>query len=141
MAEHCLCIAKQCLEEDIKLSICLRYQLIYYNTITNYILIIHELSNFNQVLSVVSQTRASGANRTHDSHANSLAHYTLDYQGTLHYQLVGLCSSIFAYFYTSGSYVSLLHIRQPLKPQAQLNRKLKIFLRGFPLNRFLAKSL
>ena len=32
---------------------------------------------------VVSQTRASGMNRNHDPHTNSLAHYcTLKYQGT-----------------------------------------------------------
>ena len=30
------------------------------------------------------QTRISGWNRTHDPHANSLAHYPLDYQGTLY---------------------------------------------------------
>ena len=57
--------------------------LLIYNTITNYILIIYELSNFDHLLGVVSQTRVSGGNRTHDPHANSLAHYTLDYQGTL----------------------------------------------------------
>ena len=34
------------------------------------------------VLSVVSQTRVSGGNRTHDPYANSLAYYLLDYQGT-----------------------------------------------------------
>ena len=48
---------------------------IYYNTITNYILIIYELSNFDHVLGVVSQTRVSGGNRIHDPYANSLAHY------------------------------------------------------------------
>ena len=35
--------------------------------VTNYILIIQELSNFQNVLVVVSQTRVSGGNRTHDS--------------------------------------------------------------------------
>ena len=49
------------------------YLFINYNTITNYILIIFELSNFNHMLGVVSQTRVSGGNRTHDPHANSLA--------------------------------------------------------------------
>ena len=52
------------------------------NTITNYILILYELSNFNNVLGVVSQTRVSYGNRTQDPHANGLAHYPLDYQGT-----------------------------------------------------------
>ena len=46
------------------------YLFINYNTITNYILIIYELSNF------------SGGNRIHDPHTNSPAHYPLDYQGT-----------------------------------------------------------
>ena len=55
---------------------------IYYNTLTNYILIIYQLSNFHNVLGVVSQTRVSGGNRTNDSHANSRVHYSLDYQGT-----------------------------------------------------------
>ena len=52
------------------------------NTITNYILIIYELSNFDHVLGVVSQTRVSDGNRTHDPHTNRLAHYPLDYQAT-----------------------------------------------------------
>ena len=55
--------------------------------ITNYILIIYELSNFDRVLGVVSQTRVFDRNWTHDPHANSLAYYPLDfpldYQGTL----------------------------------------------------------
>ena len=50
-----------------------KYLFINYNTITNYILIIYELSNFVHVLGVMSQTRVSGGNRTHDPHANSLA--------------------------------------------------------------------
>ena len=56
------------------------YLLIYYsyNTITNYILIIYELSNFEHVLGVVLQTRVFVGNRNHDPHANSLAHYLLD---------------------------------------------------------------
>ena len=41
---------------------------------------IYELSNFDHLLGVVSQTRGSG-NRTHDLHTNSLAHYPRDYQG------------------------------------------------------------
>ena len=36
---------------------------INYNTITNYILIIYELNNFDHVFGVVSQTRVSGGNR------------------------------------------------------------------------------
>ena len=58
------------------------YLFIYYNTITNIILIRYELSNFDHVLCVMSQTRVFGGNRTHDPHVNSLAHYPLDYQGT-----------------------------------------------------------
>ena len=53
-----------------------------YNTITNYILIIYELSNLDHVLVVVSEIRVSGGNRTHVHHANNQAHYPLDYQGT-----------------------------------------------------------
>ena len=59
------------------------YLFINYNTITNYILIIHELGNCDHVLGVVSQARVSGGNRTHDPHSNSLVHFALDYQGTL----------------------------------------------------------
>ena len=33
------------------------------------------------MLDVVSQTRVSGGNRTHDLHGNSLAYYPLNYQG------------------------------------------------------------
>ena len=55
---------------------------INYNTITNDILSIYELNNLDHMLGVVSQTRVSGGNRTHDPYANSLAHYPLDYQGT-----------------------------------------------------------
>ena len=40
------------------------------------------MSNLDHVLDVVSQTRVSGGNRTHNPHANSPAHYPLDYQGT-----------------------------------------------------------
>ena len=54
-----------------------------YNKITNYILHIYELSNFDHVLGVVSQTRVFGGNRIHDPHANRQAHDPLDYQGTL----------------------------------------------------------
>ena len=35
------------------------------------------------MLGVVSQTRVSGGNRSHDPHANSVAHYSLEYLGTL----------------------------------------------------------
>ena len=55
---------------------------INYNTITNYIRIIYDLSNFNHVLGVVSQTKASDGNRNHDAHAKSLPHNPLHYQGT-----------------------------------------------------------
>ena len=34
------------------------------------------------MLGAVSQTRVSGGNRTHDPHANRLAYYPLNYQGT-----------------------------------------------------------
>ena len=34
------------------------------------------------MLGVGSQNRVSEWNRTHDPHANSLAHFPLDYQGT-----------------------------------------------------------
>ena len=54
------------------------YLFINYNTTTNYIIIIYELSNFDHLLGVVSQIRVSGGNRTHDPHTNSLAHYPLD---------------------------------------------------------------
>ena len=42
------------------------YLFIKYHAITNYVLIIYELSNFDHVLGV------SGVNRTHDPHVNSL---------------------------------------------------------------------
>ena len=42
----------------------------------------YELSNFDHVLGVMSQSRVSGGKRTHDPYANSLVHYSLDYQGT-----------------------------------------------------------
>ena len=41
------------------------YFFINYNTITNWFLIIWELSNFDYVLGVVSHTRVSGGNQTH----------------------------------------------------------------------------
>ena len=41
----------------------------------------YELSNYDHVLGVVSQTRVSGHTRTDDAFANSLAHY---YQDTSH---------------------------------------------------------
>ena len=47
------------------------YLFINYNTITNYILIIYELSNLDYLLGIVSQTRDSGGNRTYDPHTIS----------------------------------------------------------------------
>ena len=55
---------------------------IIYNTITNYILIIYKLSKFNHVFGVVSQTRVSGGNRTHNPNDKNLTHYSPDCQGT-----------------------------------------------------------
>ena len=52
------------------------------NNIYYYEYFLYELSNFDHMLGVVSQTRVSGGNRTHDPHANSLADYPLDHQGT-----------------------------------------------------------
>ena len=46
---------------------------IYYNTITNYILIIYEVGNYDHVWTCVEpQVRISGGNQTSDPHANSL---------------------------------------------------------------------
>ena len=53
-----------------------------------YIEIIYELSNFDHVLSVESQARISGGNRSHDPNANSLAHYPLDYHGAPYLQIL-----------------------------------------------------
>ena len=50
-----------------------------YNTITNFILIIYDLSNLDHVLAVVLQARVSGWNRTHDPHANSLVHFKFNF--------------------------------------------------------------
>ena len=75
-----------------------------YNTITNYIQITYEQSNLDHVLGVVSQTRVSGGNRTHDPHANSLAHYQLGYQGTLFCDVI--CEDIMEIYYFSRSYYS-----------------------------------
>ena len=50
------------------------YLFINYNTITNYILIIYELSSFDHLLGVLSQTRVSGGNRTHDPDTRLLGH-------------------------------------------------------------------
>ena len=58
------------------------YLIINCSAIKNYNLNIYELSNFEHVLSVVSQTRVLVGSRTHDLYANSLAHYPLDYHGT-----------------------------------------------------------
>ena len=83
----------------------LLYLFINYNT--NYIVIIYELSNFDHVLGVVSQIRASSGNRTHDPHTISLAHYPLDYQGTLHIFFISLYFThfynLFKYFYYTGT--------------------------------------
>ena len=61
-----------------------KFCLIFYQKyfFTNYIRIIYVLSNFNNVLGVVSQTRVSDRNGTQDLHVNSLVHYPLYYQGT-----------------------------------------------------------
>ena len=48
------------------------YLFINYNKITNYILIIYELSKFDHLLGIVSQTRVSGENRTHDPYTNGV---------------------------------------------------------------------
>ena len=53
------------------------YLFINDNTITNNIIIMYELSNFDHVLGVVSQTRVSGGNRTHDSHDNGTVFFFL----------------------------------------------------------------
>ena len=55
--------------------------LINYKATTNYILILHGL---------VTQTRVPGGNRINTPHANSLAHYRLDNQGT-HILFYWLC--------------------------------------------------
>ena len=65
------------------------YLFINYNTITNYILSIYELSTLYHVPHGVSQTTVSGGIRTHDPHANSLAHYPLDYQGPALVKMTG----------------------------------------------------
>ena len=44
-----------------------------YVTITNYVLIIYERTNFYYVLGVVSQIRVCGRNGTHGAYANVLA--------------------------------------------------------------------
>ena len=56
------------------------FEFINYNTITNYVPNIYELSSFDHMLGVVSQTTVSGWNRTHNPYANRLAHYPLSYQ-------------------------------------------------------------
>ena len=58
------------------------YLRINHNTIKKYILIIYELSNFDHVLDVMSQTRLSSGNQTHETHTNSLIHYPLYYYFT-----------------------------------------------------------
>ena len=52
--------------------------LYFYFLITIQLQIIYELIKFDHVLGVVSKTRTSGGNRTHDPHANNIAHYPLD---------------------------------------------------------------
>ena len=49
-----------------------------YNNLLQYNNKLYSNYNFDHVLGVVSQTRVSGGNRTHDPHTNSLAHYPLD---------------------------------------------------------------
>ena len=46
------------------------------------IFIYYELSNFDHLLGVLTQTRVTGGNRIHAAYANSRTHYPLDYQGT-----------------------------------------------------------
>ena len=72
------------------------YLFINYKTITKYILIVYELSTFDHVVGVVSQTRVSGGNRTHDPHANSLSHYSVDDKSALKLNLfAGIISEFF----------------------------------------------
>ena len=52
------------------------------------------MSNFDHLLSVVSQTRVSDGNRTHNPHANNLANYPLDYQAILAQIKKASCQSI-----------------------------------------------
>ena len=51
------------------------YLFINYNAITNYILIIYELSNFDHLIGVMSQARVSGGNGTHDHYQGTLCVY------------------------------------------------------------------
>ena len=76
-----LSLPNQPLPMQIQLAIFI-YLYINYKKIPDCILIIYELSNFKYVLGVMSQTRVTDGNRTHDSLANGVAHYPLDYQGT-----------------------------------------------------------
>ena len=59
------------------------------------------------MLSVVPQTTVSRANRTHDPYANSLAHYPLDYQGTLFFLTLNL------YYWKALSLIFRLHDSMP----------------------------
>ena len=79
---HCLSSYQCNASRNCKHFFFLRYILFIYLLITIQLQIIFELSNFDHVFDVVSQTRVSGVHWTHDPHANSLAHYPLDYQGT-----------------------------------------------------------
>ena len=65
-----------------------KLNLVLFFVVTNYILFIYVLSNFNHVLGVVSQTRVSDENRSNDPHANSLAYYPLDYKRTQLNQII-----------------------------------------------------
>ena len=80
------------------------FLLIYYNTIINHILIIYELSNFEPVLGLVSQTKDSGGNRIHDRYANSLAHYPLDTTA------LKTITVLFIYKYLYSDYLNIVNI-------------------------------
>ena len=69
MFSNKLRISDQHLEINFKLfEIIYFFYLLITNKISNYILIVYELSNFDNVLGVVAQTRVSGGNLTHDIH-------------------------------------------------------------------------
>ena len=96
------------------------YLFINYNTITNNILIIYELSNFDHVLGVVLQGREPD-NRTHDPRVNSPAHYNLDYQGTLITQpCMGfankMTSGVSKVLIQNGGQVNLINFYKPRSP-------------------------
>ena len=62
----------QCFWYDMPCYMILFVLFIDYNTITIYIPIIYELSTFDHVLGIVSQTTVAAWNRTHDPYTNSL---------------------------------------------------------------------